>query len=76
MINRSMRSDYACSSVPGFRTPSTMDSRQILKSRVSPDYPSNINKKTLSRLRREVHQLIQKKMELMQDIRSIQKSKF
>jgi len=68
IVNRSMKSEYASSSMPGFMTPSTMDSRQILMSK---NYPLNINSKAVLKLRREVQRLMRKKVELMKDIKSV-----
>jgi hypothetical protein len=59
-INRSMKSDHASSSMPGFCTPSTMDSRQILMRKVSMEYPTKFNKKAASKFRREFAKIMRK----------------
>ena len=72
-IRKSMRSDVASTSMPGFMTPSTMDSRQILMSRMSVDYPVDINRRTVSKLSREVQQLMRRKVQLMEDLYEYEK---
>lgn len=68
-----MRSDYATSSMPGFMTPSTMDSRQKIISRLSLDYPVDINKSSVSRLSNEIQQLMRRKVMLMEEMYDIEK---
>ena len=63
-----MKSEIASTSMPGFMTPSTMDSRQILMSRMSVDYPVDVNRRTVSKLSREVQQLMRRKVQLMEDL--------
>ncbi len=75
MMNRSMRSEYASSSMPGFRTPSTVDSRAILNTNISMNYEQNMSKGMLSRLRKEINQLMHKKFQLLSDIKGIEGSK-
>ncbi|CAI2360227.1 unnamed protein product [Moneuplotes crassus] len=75
IMNRSMKSEYASSSMPGFRTPSTVDSRKVFHTKIPINYAKNVGKGLVTKLKKEINQLMQKKYELLNDIKDIEGEK-
>lgn len=74
-VQRALRSENASSSMPEFMTPSTMDSRQKIMSRLSAEYPLDSNKNSVSRLSGEIQNLMRRKIQLMEEIYEFEKQK-